>query len=392
MSMEEIFVVTAPGVKPYTLKELKGLGLANRASRPAPGKGSPEEPGGITFYGDLEDVYRANLHLRTASRVLVRLGSFRATAFSELRKKAGRLPWEKYAAPGQPLALRVTCHKSRLYHSDAVAERVLGAAGDRLGKPSPPGNIKTEDDGSIAQLVVVRMARDICTISFDSSGEALHRRGYRLATAKAPLRETLAATILLASGWEPDAPLMDPFCGSGTIPIEAATLARRLAPGLNRYFVFMDWPEFDRLAWDRLLLEAKASIKPAGNDLPTILGSDRDAGAVKLAEENARRAGVLEQIDFSCRAVSAVEPPSRQGWVVTNPPYGVRVSSNHDLRNLYAQFGKVLRSLCGGWHLAMLSSDRQLIANTGLDFEGGLALVNGGVAIRLVQTVIPHDE
>jgi putative N6-adenine-specific DNA methylase len=386
MAIEEIFAVTAPGVKPFAVRELMGLGLAGGLQ---PKSGQTDEPGGVSFSGDLQDIYRANLHLRTASRILVRLGNFRATAFSELRKKAGRLPWEKYILPGQSLTLRVTCHKSRLYHSDAVAERVAGAAGDRLGKPSPVSKFTDEDGPAAAQLIVVRLVHDICTISIDSSGETLHRRGYRLATAKAPVRETLAAAILLASGWKADAPLLDPFCGSGTIPIEAAMLACRLAPGRSRGFAFMNWPGYDQQVWESLLAEADTAVRAETPGLPVILGSDRDAGAVQNAQENARRAGVLRQIDFSCRAISAIEPPAGPGWVVTNPPYGVRMSANRDLRNLYAQFGKVLRDKCNGWRLAMLSSDPQLIANTGLDFESDLALVNGGVAVHLVQTDIP---
>lgn len=288
--MEEIFVVTAPGVKPFTLEELKSLNLYRQVTSSSKGKKPREEPGGVTIYGDLEAICRANLHLRTASRVIVRLGDFRATAFSELRKKAGRLAWEKYIVPGQPLALRVTCRKSRLYHSDAVAERVVGAASDRLGKVSPLSKYKEDENGAAAQLVVVRMLHDYCTISIDTSGESLHRRGYRLATAKAPLRETLAATILLASGWHADTPLLDPFCGSGTIPIEAAMLARGLAPGRNRRFAFMNWPGFDRQTWDRLLGETDAAARSVLHR-PVLLGSDRDAGAVKLAQENARRGG-----------------------------------------------------------------------------------------------------
>lgn len=389
MALEEIFAVAAPGVKPFTLHELNQLGLTG-GSTPEPGQ--PHEPGGVTFAGSLQAIYHANLHLRTASRILVRLGGFQATAFSELRKKAGRLPWEKYILPGQALTLRVTCHKSRLYHSDAVAERVVGAAGDRLGEPSPLSKVKEEDEPATAQLVVVRLVHDHCTISIDSSGETLHRRGYRLATAKAPLRETLAAAILLVSGWQAGSPLLDPFCGSGTIPIEAAMLARRLAPGRSRGFAFMNWPSFDRQAWERLLADADAAVMPETAGLPVILGSDRDAGAVQIAMENASRAGVLGLVDFSCRAISAIEPPAGPGWVVTNPPYGVRVSANRDLRNLYAQFGKVLRDKCKGWRLAMLCSDPQLIGNTGLDFERDLALVNGGVAVRLVQTAIPSAE
>jgi putative N6-adenine-specific DNA methylase len=166
-------------------------------------------------------------------------------------------------------------------------------------------------------------------------------------------------------------------------------LACRLAPGRSRGFAFMNWPGYDRQAWESLLAEADTAVRAETAGLPVILGSDRDAGAVQNAQENASRAGVLRQIDFSCRTISAIEPPAGPGWVVTNPPYGVRVSANRDLRNLYAQFGKVLRDKCNGWRLAMLSSDPQLIANTGLDFESDLALVNGGVAVHLVQTAIP---
>ena len=156
----------------------------------------------MLFQGELDDLYRANLHLRSANRVLVRAGEFYAAAFSELRKKAGRLAWERYLAPGQPVRLSVTCRKSRLYHSDAVAERVAGAIGDRLGKPRRCSRPTKKMRRTRPQLVVVRLVRDLCTISVDSSGELLHRRGYRLATAKAPLRETLAAGMLLASGWD----------------------------------------------------------------------------------------------------------------------------------------------------------------------------------------------
>ena len=185
----------------------------------------------MAFNGGLDELYRANLHLRTASRVLVRLGDFYAAAFSELRKKAGRLEWERYLRPGQPVALHVTCHKSKLYHSDAVAERVAGAIGDRLGRPTTMLKPAESEDDSPPQLVIVRLVNDHCTISIDSSGELLHRRGYRLATAKAPLRETLAAGMLLASGWDVRSPLIDPFCGSGTIAIEAALMRAGLPPG-----------------------------------------------------------------------------------------------------------------------------------------------------------------
>jgi len=216
--IQSLFAVSAPGLAKFTALECRSLGLLGDVS---PGEIDPvdaEETGGVAFRGDFRQIYQANLHLRTASRVLLRLGVFYAAAFSELRKKASRLEWERFLKPGQPVSLRVSCHKSRLYHSDAVAERVAGAIGDRLGV-QPAFSKDKDDEASAAQLVVVRLVHDQCTISLDSSGELLHRRGYRLATAKAPLLETLAAGLLMACEWDGVSPLLDPFCGSGTIAI-----------------------------------------------------------------------------------------------------------------------------------------------------------------------------
>ncbi len=375
--MQAYFAVSAPGLEAFVAQELLQLGLVERAT---------PTPGGVEFSGDPGALYRANLYLRTASRVLARLGDFQAIGFSELRKRAGRLEWERYLKPGQPVALRVTCHKSRLYHSDAVAERVAAAIGDRLGQPSPQHQPDDDASGPSPQLVVVRLAFDHCTISLDSSGELLHRRGYRLATAKAPLRETLAAGLLLASGWDGISPLLDPFCGSGTIPIEAASLALGLPPGRQRRFAFMDWPGFEQATWQALLDQAEQAsqrLARAKTGKLCLLASDRDAGAIKLAQANAARAGVADWIEFSCRAVSAIEPPAQPGWLVTNPPYGLRVSPEKDLRNLYAQLGNLLRARCPGWQVALLSSDRLLLGQTGLRLDTSLALVNGGVPVRL---------
>jgi putative N6-adenine-specific DNA methylase len=375
--MLSFFAVSAPGVEGLTALELLQLGLVERAA---------PIPGGVEFFGDLAALYRANLHLRTASRVLARLGDFQAIGFSELRKRAGRLEWERFLKPGQPVALRVTCHKSRLFHSDAVAERVGAAIGDRLGRPSPQLKLDEDASGSPPQLVVVRLAFDHCTISLDSSGALLHRRGYRLATAKAPLRETLAAGLLLASAWDGNSPLLDPFCGSGTIPIEAASLALGLPPGRQRRFAFIDWPGFERATWHALLVQANQAsqrLAEAKAGKLRLLASDRDAGAIELAQANAARAGVADRIEFSCRAVSAIEPPAQPGWLVTNPPYGLRVSPEKDLRNLYAQLGNLLRARCPDWQVAILSSDRTLLGQIGLRLDTSLALVNGGVSVHL---------
>ena len=394
--MEKLFAVCAPSLEPFTRQELNGL-LAISTPPPvnlpglSPGPSLPEEPalisqgedsGGVEFFGDLEMIYRLNLHLRTASRVLVRFSEFHAAAFSELRRKANLLPWERYLSPGQPVAIRVTCHKSRLYHQAAVAREIAASIGDRLGEQPP---LLKFDEQQETQLVIARLVNNECAISIDSSGALLHRRGYRLATAKAPLRETLAAAMLLASGWDAVSPLLDPFCGSGTIPIEAALLARGIPPGAQRRFAFMHWPGFNQAIWESLLVESQ---KNSQVHLPRITASDRDAGAIQISQANAERAGVAGYIEFSCRAVSAIEPLGT-GWVVTNPPYGLRVSSTHDLRNLYAQFGKVLRLKCPSWQIAILCSDFNLLRNTGLRLDTSLAWVNGGVPVRLARGIIP---
>jgi putative N6-adenine-specific DNA methylase len=371
---ELFFAVTAPGLNQIAARELLDLGL--QPSQPA-GKTSA---GGVAFAGSLHDLYRANLHLRSVNRVLLRLDSFYAAAFSELRKKASRLPWERWINPGRPLSLRVTCHKSRLYHSGAVAERVAAAIAERLGQPSPIMPFDSNSSEPLPQLVLVRLERDLCTISLDSSGPGLHRRGYRLAVAKAPLRETLAAGMLLASGWDGSASLWDPFCGSGVIPIEAALLARRIAPGRQRHFAFMDWPGFDRHHWQALLQQADANVLER---TPHIWASDRDAGAVQMAQANAARAGVAELLSFTQAALSAAQPPPGPGWLVTNPPYGQRITSANDLRNLYASLGNLLCQKCPGWQVAVLCNDARLLGVARLPITRRISTDNGGLPVMI---------
>ena len=387
----KLFAVCTPGLEPFTSQELERMGLPSSSLVE---KEKDPERGGIEFEGSLTDLYRCNLHLRTASRVLVRLGSFYAAGFPELRRKAGKLSWERYLKAGQPVSVRVTCHQSRLYHQRAVAERVAGAISDRLEQtdpPSPPfgkGGI-TDVQQTSPQLILVRIANDHCTISIDSSGELLHRRGYRLATTKAPLRETLAAAMVLASGWNGTSPFLDPFCGSGTIAIEAALMARQIPPGRTRHFAFMDWPNFDRNSWETFLSEVPQDLS---SPFPEIIASDRDAGAIRTAKANAERAGVAKHIEFSCHAISSMESPADRGWVVTNPPYGLRTESNKDLRNLYAQFGNVLRRTCPGWRVTILCSSVQLLHQTGLDLDERISLMNGGIKVRLAMGTVNGRE
>lgn len=370
----DLLVVCTPGLEKITAAELESLGAV----------GLVGIEGGVELRGTLEDVQRTNLRLRTASRVLVRLGRFPARDAGQLERGCARLAWQSWLAPGRAMSVRVSCHRSRLNGERTVRERVLRAAAACLGwRPALVSLADAERSDDPPQLVVVRVVDDTCAISLDSSGALLHRRGYRLATAKAPLRETLAAGILLASGWDRSGPLLDPFCGSGTIAIEGALLARDLAVGRDRRFAFMHWPGFEARAWQRLRL---AALDTGGDHTsPIILGSDRDAGAIAAATANAERAGVAGIVDLSHRAVSAIEPPAGPGWVVTNPPYGVRTGAGgvSPLRNLYAQLGNVLRARCPGWQVALLCSDPALARETGLRFDSQLRLVNGGLKVTL---------
>jgi putative N6-adenine-specific DNA methylase len=232
------------------------------------------------------------------------------------------------------------------------------------------------------QLFVVRIVNDECEISADSSGELLHRRGYRRETGKAPLRETIAAAMVLASGWKGDDPLLDPMCGSGTIPIEAAMIARKIAPGLRRNFQFVKWPGFDAELWNRILENARAAATGFSGE---IIGSDRDAGAVQAAARNAERAGVSETLRFSPEAVSgsigAINDSGKEsGWILTNPPYGVRVGEGDDLRNLYAKLGSALKSK-RGWQLGILTPDSALVRQTRLPLRPRFSTSNGGIPV-----------
>ncbi len=211
------YAVTTPGLEEIVSAELAQLGITVQPEKKRPAGEPGEDFGGVAFTASLDQVYQANLHLRCASRIIIRVGEFDAVGFDELRRKAAQISWDTYLKPGVDVAIRATCRKSRLYHSDAVAREMVKAISQKLGTTS--ALVKPSEEGEKpAQLIIVRIVNDHCTVSIDSSGELLHRRGYRLETAKAPLRETLAAGLVLLTGWQPEYPLLDPFCGSGTIP------------------------------------------------------------------------------------------------------------------------------------------------------------------------------
>jgi putative N6-adenine-specific DNA methylase len=385
----DCYAIVAPGLEQLAAAELRAIGI----------KPGAIEPGGVEFTTDDAGVFAANLHLRTASRVIVRIAEFRATAFHELERLARIVRWDEFVAPGSTARLRVTCRKSRLYHSDAVAQRVGDAIKRRVTGVSITGaKGGTDDDaddetpasGQQAQLFLVRFQNDVCTISADSSGELLHRRGYRLATAKAPLRETLAAAMLLAVKYDGSAPLMDPMCGAGTIAIEAALIARRIAPGITRAFSCEQWPGAPVKKFAELRAAGRAEVLPRAPS--PIVASDRDAGAAAATLSNAERAGVTADIEIRRGALSGITPPDGRGLLIANPPYGVRASPGTDVRNLYAQLGNVARTKCAGWTLAFLSADRGMEAQVKLALVESLKFKNGGIPVRLMRGEVPPHQ
>ena len=398
----DLFCASAPGLEPLLLAEVRALGLEGRA-----------EPGGVALTGDLEVLARLNLWLRTASRVLVRLGSFEAKRFPELVHKAAMLPFGRVLRRGQPVALRVTCRKSKLYHSDAVAERVHAALEAKLGGACPlvsraaGASAGDEDEGGDAdaipdragapatgsappQLLLVRFDHDVCTVSADASGELLHRRGYRTHLSQAPLRETLAAALLLAAGYRGGG-LVDPCCGGGTIPIEAALITLGCAPGLARAFAFERWPGHDAKLLARLRVAARrAEAQDPLGLAGSIHGSDVDPRAIEAARANAERAGVAALVRFEVRPLQELQAPRgldgapiEAGLLACNPPYGKRVGEGHDLHALYAALGAAARAALPGWRAALICADPALAAATGLGLAERFQTQNGGTPVTI---------
>lgn len=370
----EAFAITAPGLSRIAARELTDIGIAV----------AEVESAGVTFKGGLREVYGANLRARTVSRVIVRLARFQARTFAELERNSARIVWSKFIAPGRKFEIRVTSRKSRLYHSGAVAERIERAVREATEAEPAEGFTAEEHEGETAQLIIARIERDECVVSMDSSGALLHMRGYRRAVAKAPMRETIAAAMLLACEWRADDPLFDPFCGSGTIPIEGAMLARRIAPGLDRVFAFQQWPWVEAGLWSRMRRDAELEVLDRA--AAPIIGTDRDEGAIRAAGENAERARVRDDIELVVSSVSEASVDAGPGWVVTNPPYGVRVGTSRELRNLYARFGAVMRERFSGWRLAFLSADHALEAQMRMELETMFRTTNGGIPVRCMTS------
>ena len=357
------FAIIAPGFEPICAAELSALGIV------------PEqiEPGGVSFRGGLRELYLANLWLRSASRILVRLGDLTARDFPTLYQRLVRLPWGRFVKPGQVCDFKVSCRNSRLTHSGRIADTCREAMAKALGGPCQEGDARL--------AIFIRLVDDRCTVSVDSSGALLHRRGYRQAHGAAPLRETLAAGCLLACGYDGSEPLLDLMTGSGTFAIEAALIAQNRAPGATRSFAFMAWPKYRAGLWQQLLDEAhgKARAHPAA----AIIGVDNNPKVLAAARLNLAQSELQEVVELRCCDMRDVEPPAAGGLLICNPPYGERLGKNALLSGLYAQLGQIYAQRFSSWQGAILCPDNRLIRGSGIAWATLLQTVNGGIKVSL---------
>ena len=376
------FATCAPGVEPLLHAEARALRLS-RLER---------QVGGVRFEGTLSDAWRANLWLRTAVRVLARLERFQARDADALFEGASAVDWSRYLAPEGTLWVDAQTRESALDHSRFVEQRVKDAIVDQLRAKHGARPSVSRDDPSLR--VHVHLWRDRVTLSLDTSGESLHKRGWRRHQGRAPLSETLAAAVVLASGWDGRSPLLDPFCGSGTLLVEAAWIASGTPPGHLRRFGFERWPGHDAAGWNRVLADARAAARPR-NKL-VLWGGDLDAERLEQARENLAAAGVENRVQLEIQDARDFAPRAGwNGWVVTNPPYGERVGARGgagaSLDQLYRDFGARLRESCAGYHLALLSGNpacEEQLALTGLE---RMALTNGAIECQLLHGRLPGD-
>ena len=365
------FAAVPRGAEEIAAGELDALGL----------KVGQTGRGGVAFTADRSGLYRANLWLRTASRVLVQLAVFPCATPEELYQGAHAIDWTELITPDMTLAVDCSLRDSALTHSGFVALKTKDAVVDRIREAC--GSRPNVDTASPDVRINVHLHRNVCTVSLDSSGDALDRRGYRLERNEAPLRETLAAAVVALTGWDGSVPLADPMCGSGTIPIEAALVAARVAPGLHRPFGFQRWRDYDGRLWERILKEADQGIRKL--PLGLITGLDQDSSALKLASRNAAKAGFEGQLHFFHAALEAFQPEGDTGVVIINPPYGKRLGVEDELRELYCQIGDIMKKRCRGWTGYVLTGNLELAKYIGLKASRRFVLYNGAIECRLLK-------
>jgi len=343
------------------------------------------EDGRVTFYGDAEAICRANIFLRTAERVLLKVGSFKAVTFEELFEKTKGLPWEDFIPKdGKFWVAKAASVKSKLFSPSDIQSIMKKAIVKRLQDRYHVEWFK--EDGASYPIRVFLM-KDIVTIGIDTSGVSLHKRGYREVAGKAPITETLAAALIMLTPWNKDRILVDPFCGSGTFPIEAAMIAANIAPGMNRSFTAEEWTNIiPKKLWYEIINEANDMIN---DDIQVdIQGYDVDPSVIKIARRNAREAGVDHLIHFQQRDVRDLNHPKKYGFIITNPPYGERLEDKADLPALYKAFGDSYKRL-DSWSAYMITSYEDTEKYFGRKSDKNRKIYNGMLKTYFYQYMGP---
>ena len=370
--MNQYFATVARGLEALVAQELESLGAHS------------VEPGfcGASFQGDRALLYRVNLWARLPFRILMKIQEFPCQNADDLYRGIQAIDWSQYLTPELTLAVNATGKSDQLNHTHFTALQVKNAIVDqqkaRLGERSDVDI--HEPDVQIG----IHLDRDICTVSLDSSGNSLHRRGYRPAVGAAPLKESLAAALIQISGWQPEQMFYDPMCGSGTLPLEACLKALNIAPGLFREgFGFETWPDFDSDLFETIIQDAESrQLK----ELPApIWGSDRNESVVEQATANAANCGSLNYIYFSQLELSDVVAPASSGVFFCNPPYGERLGRDSDLGLLYKQLGDTLKREFKGWTAFVLSGNKELSQSIGLKSSQRTAVYNGTLPCQLMK-------
>lgn len=359
-----LFAITLPGLETTLANEARALGFAV----------TEVEPGGVTMTGDWSEVWRANFELRGATRILVRIGEFMAFHLAQLDKRARKFPWSDVLRSDIPVRVDVaTSRKSKIYHAGAATQRIEAALVENAG-------MTIAADAPV--ILKVRIDDNRVTISVDTSGEPLHKRGHKPAVGKAPMRETLAAMFLHQCGFDGTQPVFDPMCGSGTFIIEAAEIASGLQPGRSRGYGYEHLTTYDTNA------EALRRTNRLRAPSARFFGSDRDTGVIDMARTNAERAGVGDLVTFSVdNAGEATPPQGPPGLVIVNPPYGSRIGDKKALYPVYGRLGQVLKERFSGWRVGIITSEGGLAKASGLPFlPDGPNIAHGGLRIRLYRT------
>lgn len=346
---------------------------------------SQVEDGKVTFLGDAEAICRANIFLRTTERILLKVGSFKAVTFEELFQGTKALPWEEYIPQdGRFWVKKANSIKSKLFSPSDIQSIMKKAMVERMKQGH---GVSVIPETGADYPVRVSLYKDIVTVALDTTGESLHKRGYRKLTSKAPIEETLAAALIMLTPWNKDRILVDPFCGSGTFPIEAAMMAANMAPGMNRSFLSEDWKQIiPRKCWYEAMDEAQEMVDDTVS--VDIQGYDLDPEVIKAARANAELAGVAHMIHFQQRPVSELSHPKKYGFLITNPPYGERIEDKKNLPALYTQIGERFKAL-DSWSAFIITSYEDVEKYMGRKADKNRKIYNGMMKTYFYQFLGP---